>query len=123
MNHMVNGNNEIILMDIAINELFKHIGDDYLRSRSRSEYFDPESVGEFIDNLLVVEGRNYLKITKKLGNQEMVWGFIVKEDGPKFRAGDILKAASWSKPARNKARGNILDGDFSMVRWTGPEYL
>ena len=110
-------------MDNAINELFKHIGDDYYRCRSRSEYFDPESVGEFIDNLLVEEGRKYLKITKKLGNQTMVWGFIVKEDDKKFRAGDILKAASWSAPARNKARGNILDGDFSWVRWTGPEYL
>ena len=110
-------------MDNAINELFKHIGDDYARSRSGSEYFDPESVGEFIDNLLVEEGRKYLKITKKLGNQTMVWGFIVKQDDKKFRAGDILKAASWAAPARNKARGNILDGDFSMVRWTGPEYL
>ncbi len=54
----------------------------------------------------------------------MVWGFIVKTDtDKKFRKGDILKAASWAAPARNKARGNILEGDFSWVRWTGPEYL
>jgi hypothetical protein len=53
----------------------------------------------------------------------MVWGFIQKEDDKKFRAGDILKAASWAAPARNKARGNVLDEDFSWVRWTGPEYL
>ena len=25
-------------------------------------------------------------------------------------------------PARNKARGNVIDGDLSWVRWTG-EYL
>ena len=110
-------------MDNAINELFKHIGDDYYRCRSRSEYFNPSDVEEFINNLVVEEGRKYLKIVKKLGNQEMVWGFIVKEDDKKFRAGDILKAASWSAPARNKARGNILEEDFSWVRWTGPEYL
>jgi hypothetical protein len=110
-------------MDNAIKELFKHIGDDYARSRSGSEYFDPKSVGEFIDNLRVEEGRKYLKITKKLGNQTMVWGFIVKKDDKKFRAGDILKAAGWSAPARNKPRGNIIQGDFSWVRWTGPEYL
>ena len=111
-------------MDNAIKELFKHIGDDYLRVRSQSEYFDPEAVGEFIDNLQVEEGRKYLKITKKLGNQTMVWGFIVKTESDKlFKQGDILKAAGWSAPARNKARGNIIRGDFSWVRWTGPEYL
>ena len=110
-------------MDNAINELFIHIGEDFRQWRERSGISDPESVGEFIDNLYAVDGRSYIKIVKTLGTQEMVWGFIVKEDGPKFRAGDILKAASWRKPARNKARGNILDGDFSMVRWGGPEYL
>ena len=110
-------------MDNAINELFKAIGDDYLRCRSQSEYFDPKAVEEFIDSLVVEEGRKYLKIVKKLGSQRMVWGFIVKEDDKKFKEGDILKAAGWSAPARNRARGNILDGDFSWVRWTGPEYL
>ena len=120
---MVNDIDKVLGMDNAINELFKHIGADYERQRSRSEYFDPKDVEEFIDNLIVEEGRKYLKVTKKLGNQTMVWGFIVKEDDKKFRAGDILKAASWSAPARNKARGNILDEDFSWVRWTGPEYL
>ena len=44
-------------------------------------------------------------------------------DDQKFKAGDLLKAASWAAPARNKARGNILKGDYSWVRWTGPEYL
>ena len=110
-------------MDNAINELFKVIGEDYRQRSIRSEHHDPERVDEFIDSLYVEEGRKYLKIIKKLGNQELVWGFIVKEDDKKFKAGDILKAASWAAPARNKARGNILDGDFSWVRWTGPEYL
>ena len=120
---MLNGNDKVIPMDNAINDLFNAIGENYAYSRSRSEYFDPKDVDEFVDNLKVEEGRKYLKIVKKLGNQEMVWGFIVKKDDAKFRAGDILKAASWAAPARNKARGNILDEDFSWVRWTGPEYL
>ena len=74
-------------------------------------------------DFFIEEGRKYLKIVKQMGSQEIVWGFIVKKDDKKFRAGDILKAASWAAPARNQARGNILDGDFSWVRWTGPEYL
>ena len=110
-------------MDNAINELFQIIGDDYFQQRSRSEYFRPEDAEEFRDSLTVEEGRKYLKIVKKLGNQRMVWGFIVKEDDKKFKAGDILKAAGWAAPARNKPRGNILQDDFSWVRWTGPEYL
>ena len=109
-------------MENEINALFEAIGADYLSQRSRSEYFDSNDVDVFRNSLTVQEGSKYLKIIKKLGNQEMVWGFIVKKDDKKFRAGDILKAASWASPARNKARGNILDGGYS-IRWTGPEYL
>ena len=112
-----------IEMENAINKLFEAIADDYLQRSIRSEYYDSNAVKEFRENLTVEEGRKYLKIVKTLGTQELVWGFIVKKDDKKFRAGDILKAASWAAPARNKPRGNILEGDFSWVRWTGPEYL
>jgi len=73
---------------------------------------------EFVNPLRVEEGRKYIKIIK----QGSVWGFIQKEDDAKFRKGDILMAASFAAPARNKARGNILDGGYA-IRWTGPLYL
>jgi hypothetical protein len=74
---------------------------------------------EFIDSIRIDEGNKYFKVV--CGSS--VWGFIVKGDGDKkFRRGDILMAASWATPARNKARGNILDGGYT-VRWTGPLYL
>ena len=110
-------------MDNQIIKLMVEIAKDYADWRSRSEYGSENDYEEMLNNLHVEEGRKYLKIVKKMGNQEMVWGFVVKKDDKKFRAGDILKAAGWAAPARNKARGNILDGDFSWVRWTGPEYL
>lgn len=110
-------------MDNALNGLFDAIARDYAEWRSRGEYGSPSDYDEFLKKLYVVEGRKYLKVVEDTGNQRCVWGFIVKEDDKKFRAGDILKAASWSAPARNKARGNILEEDFSRVRWTGPEYL
>jgi hypothetical protein len=82
-----------------------------------------ERVQEFADGLVIEEGRKYYKIIKT-DNQRCVWGFVVKGDNDKlFKKGDILKAAGWAAPARNKPRGNIIEGDFSMVRWTGPEYL
>jgi hypothetical protein len=44
----------------------------------------------------------------------------VKPQG-KFVVGDILTAASFSAPAKNFARGNILDVTSyeNRVRWTG----
>jgi hypothetical protein len=75
---------------------------------------------EFILGLRVETGRKYLKVI----SGSSVWGFVVNTDNDKkFRKGDILLAASWAAPARNKARGNVLDGDFSSVRWTSPKYL
>ena len=73
---------------------------------------------EFVQALRVEEGRKYIKIIK----QGSVWGFIQKEgDAKGFRKGDILMAASYAAPARNRARGNILDGGYA-IRWTGPLY-
>jgi hypothetical protein len=67
-------------------------------------------------------GRKYAKIVKDDG-QKSVWGFVQLVDDKKFRKGDILMAAGWQGPARNKARGNVLDETFDMVNWTGPAYL
>ena len=74
---------------------------------------------EFINKVRVVEGSKYIKII----TGSSVWGFVVKTaNDKKFREGDILLAAGWAAPARNKARGNVLDGKYT-VRWTGPLYL
>lgn len=74
---------------------------------------------EFIESYRVEIGSKYIKVIKG----SSVWGFVVRGDtDKKFRKGDILMAASWRAPARNKARGNILDGGYT-IRWTGPLYL
>ena len=105
-------------MNDSIQTLITKINEDYARWSKRSNITMVSA-----DEILVQEGSKYIKIVRS-GTQDMVWGFVVKTDTDnKFRKGDILKAAGWAAPARNKARGNILDGDFSWVRWTGPEYL
>ena len=105
-------------MNESIQTLIAKINEDYARWSKRANITNVPD-----DEILVQEGSKYIKIVRK-GNQSSVWGFVVKTDNDKiFRKGDILKAAGWAAPARNKARGNILDGDFSWVRWTGPEYL
>ena len=48
-----------------------------------------------------------------------VWGFVVAVDtDKKFKKGDLLKPAGFNAPARNAARGNVLEGGF-RIRWTG----
>ncbi len=76
----------------------------------------------FRKNLRPDGGRKYLRIISDHNGGARVWGFVVKEDGPKFKKGDILKAASWKAPATNSARGNIFDEEYE-VKWTGPLYL
>ena len=104
--------------------LKEKIVQDYLQWNSRTEYGDEdtkaERVQEFADKIEIAEGSKYIKII----TGSSVWGFVVKTESDKlFKQGDILKAASWAAPARNKPRGNVLEENFSWVRWTGPEYL
>lgn len=71
---------------------------------------------EFLSKLQIKEGRNYFKVI----TGSSVHSFIVKNDGAKFKKGDILKAANWESPAKNFPRGNVFNMDsFKNVSWTG----
>ena len=63
-------------------------------------------------------GRKFIKVVQ----ERSVFAFIVKEDGDKFKKGDILKPAGFNAPAQNAARGNVLTGNYN-IQWTGPLYL
>lgn len=111
-------------MNTAIAGLIEAIRVDYFNFLTRTGDDGPSSYAQQqmsnFDNMMEVNvGNKYIKIIK----DRSVWGFIVntKED-KKFREGDILKAAGWKTPARNQARGNILDGGY-RIQWTGPLYL
>ena len=81
-----------------------------------------EMIENYCNGLEVTEGSRYWKIisTNGSGTQKSVAGFIAKAGDKKFREGDMLKAAGWSAPARNFARGNVLDGTgLNNARWTG----
>ena len=77
-----------------------------------------QMIAEFEANLYYEVGRKFIKVIKG-GAGTSVHSFIVTEDNGKFKKGDILKAASWRAPAKNFARGNLLEGTFDRVRWTG----
>ena len=106
------------LIESAITDYKKRYGDGLNTDIGK------KMVGDFINGFVVKSGQKYVKIMS--GNGGTVggscWGFIVKEDTPKFKKGDILKPAGWNKPATNAARGNVLDGNYE-IHWTGPVYL
>lgn len=113
-------------MNKAVLELLNVIKADYYRWTSRNgtkelDEVNKSMIDEFNAGLGFEVGRKYIKITQHNGGR--VWGFVMLDSDKKFKAGDILKAASWATPARNKARGNILADQFDMVQWTGPAYL
>ncbi len=73
----------------------------------------------YADTFDIRYGKKYIKIVC----DNSVAAFVVGVDNDKvFKKGDILKPAGWAAPARNAARGNILDGDYP-INWTGSLYL
>lgn len=86
-----------------------------------NDFCDLRKLHKFDLNLQVRIGRKYAKICSDHGAR--VWGFVQLEDCDKFKKGDLLMASNWHAPAKNKARGNIITGDFSKVEWWGLSYL
>lgn len=114
-------------MEKQIQELIDFIKADYAGwSMWTDDSIKQKMIDSFNSGLGYKAGKKYIKIMKDNGGTPMatVWGFIVNvDDDPKFKKGDILYPASWASPTRNRARGNIIEGNFKGVAWTGPAYL
>ena len=74
---------------------------------------------EYVNSFEVKHGSKYIKI---LSNQSTTAFIVATDEDKKFTKGDILKPAGYAAPARDVARGNVLDGDY-RINWTGPLYL
>lgn len=103
----------------GINNIIEACNLDY------NEFIQSDNMlNEFKNSWKVMPGQKFIKLVSK----NMVHSFIVLKDmftpggQPRFKKGDVLKAASWKSPALNRARGNIFEGNFP-IKWTGPLYL
>ena len=103
--------------DSALDRLVEDIHLDFNKWRDHTEY---GSDGKRVD-ITIKPGRKFIKIMRI----NSTWGFVAKEDGMHkgvpMKAGDVLKAAGRSAPAKH-TRGNIFDDNQDYFRWTGPNY-
>ena len=105
-------------MNNEMKTLIENIKADYadVRYSAGNSEIRKKMIAEFNEKITYKVGNKYIKVFNEGGG---VWGFVVNTDNDKkFKKGDILKAAGYSAPARNFARGNIIDGGYT-VRWTG----
>ena len=120
-------NEERDTMNNEMTALIENIKNDYLNwttlsgmNKGELTEINKTMIAEFNENLTYKTGSKYIKVFTEGGS---VWGFVVNTDkDKKFKLGDILKAAGYAAPARNAARGNIIDGGYT-IRGTGPLYL
>ncbi len=113
-------------IEAGVEAMMEHMRDDYRGWSGRCARHDEASHSkseirtrmeeEYADDLSYTTGSKYIKVTSK----NSVSAFVVNTTtDKKFSFGDILKPAGWAAPARNFARGNVLDRTFNNVRWTG----
>ena len=119
-------------MSTRVMKKFESVADgiDNMVAAAKYDYtlsnFNEQMNEEFANSFMIKQGQKYIKIGKKSScssKMGSVWGFVVNtDDDVRFKKGDVLKPAGFNAPARNAARGNVLEGGFS-ISWTGPHYL
>ena len=120
----VNKEKEMI-MNNEMTALIENIKTDYFnwttrcagaKGRTTLSDTNKDMIARFNDKIKFKVGNKYIKV---FSEGSSVWGFVVNTDNDKkFKKGDLLKAAGYSAPARNFARGNILEGGYRSP-WTG----
>ncbi len=103
------------LESIKTNYVLRAGYDGSIMSEEKQEWLK-EYQQRWLDSLAYKVSAKYIKVSVN----GSVHSFILIGDDKQFKAGDILKAASWKAPAKNFARGNVLVADsYKNVSWTG----
>jgi len=99
-------------LDIALTMYADHLKADYNKCN--------QDVSDAKFDITFERGRKFIKVVKTSWGSRSVHSFICIQPDGKFQFGDILKAAGWAAPAKNFARGNVLNpSSYVNHRWTG----
>ena len=113
---LVDGLDELVELAKKDYRKWSDLGSRYDGDTESRRKIKDDMISEYNREISYSDGSKYVKIVT--GNS--VWGFVVRvHNDKKFRFGDILKPAGWKTPARNFSRGNVIDGNFGGVSWTG----
>ena len=113
---LVDGLDELVELAKKDYSDWSNLGSRYDGETDSRRKIKDDMISDYNREISYSDGSKYVKIVT--GNS--VWGFVVRvHNDKKFRFGDILKPAGWKTPARNFARGNVIDGNFGGVSWTG----
>ena len=113
---LVDGLDELVELAKKDYSDWSDLGSRYDGDTESRRKIKDDMISEYNREISYSDGSKYVKIIT--GNS--VWGFVVRvHNDKKFRFGDILKPAGLKTPARNFARGNVVDGNFGGVSWTG----
>jgi len=102
-------------MTAALEAYKAYLIEDYAGWDKKTPYFKEGRAEAWGAKISFQKGQKFIKVVNDTG----VHSFIVIVPFGSFKYGDILKAASWAAPAKNFARGNVIDRDFAKTRWTG----
>ena len=123
---MIEDGDDVALLGEGLDTLVELAKEDNRKWSEMSSKFDGAShsrskikedmIADYNREISYSAGSKYVKVI----TGSSVWGFVVRvHNDKKFRFGDILKPAGWAAPARNFARGNVVDRDFRSIHWTG----
>ena len=103
----------------AINDYVKHLQIDYAShssiTNSRLIEMQDQMIKDFEDSLVLKKDKEFTRVIVR----GSIHSFIVMEDKGRLKRGDILRGLNRTKPDTSFSHGNVLEGKYEKISWSG----